>query len=96
VQYSIDPEDIKTEIAKLGHKVSNIWNVKHYLTKQPLSMFFIDLLPAPNNKDIYNVEFLQQCKILFEPPLHSRNIAQCANCQRYGHTKTFAIYTENG
>jgi hypothetical protein len=22
-------------------------------------MFFIDLLPAPNNKDIFNVEFLQ-------------------------------------
>jgi hypothetical protein len=52
-------------------------------------MFFIDLLPAPNNKDIFNVEFSQQCKILFVPPRHSRNIAQCANCQRYGHTKNF-------
>jgi hypothetical protein len=67
MHYSVDPEDIKTEIAMLGHKVFNIWNVKHYLTKQPLSMFFIDLLPAPNNKDIHNVEFLQQCKIRFEP-----------------------------
>jgi hypothetical protein len=41
--------------ANLGHKASNIWNVKHYLTKQPLFMFFIDLLPAQNNKDIFNV-----------------------------------------
>jgi hypothetical protein len=89
MHYSIDLEEIKAEIAKLGHKVSNIWNVKHYLTKQPLSMFFIDLLPAPNNKDIFNVEFLQQYKIRFEPPRHSRNITQCANCQRYGHTKNF-------
>jgi hypothetical protein len=78
MHYSIDPEEIKIEIAKLGHKVSNIWNVKHYLTKQPLSMFFVDLLLAPNNKEIFNVEFLQQCKIRFEPPRHSRNIAQCA------------------
>jgi hypothetical protein len=68
MHYYIDPEEIKNEIARLGHKVSNIWNVKLYLAKQPLSMFFIDLLPAPNNKEIYNVEFLQQCKIRFEPP----------------------------
>jgi hypothetical protein len=62
MHYLIDPEDIKTEIANLGHKVANIWNIKHYRAKQPLSMFFIDLLPAPNNKGIFNVEFLQQCK----------------------------------
>jgi hypothetical protein len=52
-------------------------------------MFFSHLLPTSSNKDIFNVEFLQQCKIRFEPPRHSRNIAQCANCQRYGHTKNF-------
>jgi hypothetical protein len=61
MHFSIDLEEIKNEIARLGHKVPNIWNVKHYLTKQSLSMFFIDLLPAPTNKEIYNVEFLQQC-----------------------------------
>jgi hypothetical protein len=80
MHYSIDPEEIKDEIANLGNKVTNIWNVKHYRTKQPLSMFFIDLHPVPN-KDIFNVEFLQQCKIRFEPPKHTRDIAQCANCQ---------------
>jgi hypothetical protein len=58
-------------------------------SKQPLSMFFVDLKPAPNNKDIFNAEFLQQCKIKFEPPKHKRDIAQCANCQRYGHTKNY-------
>jgi hypothetical protein len=89
MHYSIDSEEIKNEIAKLGHKVSNIWNVKHYLTKQPLSMFLIDLLPAPNNKVIYNMKSLQQCKIRFESHRHSRNIAQYSNCQRYEHTKNF-------
>jgi hypothetical protein len=37
-------------------------------------MFFVDLKPAPNNKDILQVEFLQQCKIKFEPPNHKRDI----------------------
>jgi hypothetical protein len=89
MHYSIAPEDIKTEIEKLGHKVANVWNAKHPRTKQPISIFFIDLYPAPNNKDIFNIEFLQQCKIQFEPPRHARDLAQCANCQRYGHTKNF-------
>jgi hypothetical protein len=52
-------------------------------------MFFVELKPVPNNKDIYNIEYLQQCKIKFEPLKHKRDIAQCANCQRYGHTKYY-------
>jgi hypothetical protein len=70
MDYSINPDDIKAEIEKLGHKVANIWNIKQFWTKLPLSMFFVDLKPAPNNKDIFDVEFLQQCKITFEPPVH--------------------------
>jgi hypothetical protein len=37
--YSINPKEIKTEIQTLGHTVTNIWNIKQYRTKQPLSMF---------------------------------------------------------
>jgi hypothetical protein len=39
---------------------------------------------------MYEVEYLQQCKLKFEPPKHKREILQCANCERYGHTKTIA------
>jgi hypothetical protein len=52
-------------------------------------MFFVELQPARNNKDIFNVEYIQQCKIKFEPPRYKRDIAQYANCQRYGHTKNY-------
>jgi hypothetical protein len=52
-------------------------------------MFYVELKPAPNNKDIFLVEYLQQCKIKFEPPKYKREIAQCSNCQRYGHTKNY-------
>jgi hypothetical protein len=55
---SINPEDIKTEIENLGHLFTNIWNIKQYRTKLPLSMFFVKLQPAPNNKDIFNVEYI--------------------------------------
>jgi hypothetical protein len=59
MHYSINPADIQTEIEKLGHTVTNIFNIKRHSTKLLLSMFFVDLKPALNNKDIFNVEYLQ-------------------------------------
>jgi hypothetical protein len=88
MHFSINTADIQTEIEKLGHTVINIY-IKHHLTKLPLPMFYVDLKSATNNKDIFNVEYLHQCKVKFGPPKQKRNIAQCANCQRYGHTKNY-------
>jgi hypothetical protein len=67
MHYGINPEEIKTEIENLGHTVTNIWNIKQHRSKQPLSMFFVKLMPTPNSKDIFNVQYKQQCKIKFEP-----------------------------
>jgi hypothetical protein len=66
-----------------------VWNITQYRTKLPLSMFFVDLKPALTNKTIFEVECLNHYKIKFEPPRHKREIAQCLNCQRYGHTKNY-------
>lgn len=52
-------------------------------------MFFIELKPDLNNKRIYEIKTLLQCKISFEPPHSRREVSQCMNCQRYGHTKSF-------
>jgi hypothetical protein len=55
-------------------------------------MFFVELKPATNNKAIFNVEYIQQCKIKLEPPTHKRDIAKCAKLPTYnGHTKITAI-----
>jgi hypothetical protein len=70
MHYSVKPDDIKSKIEKLGHKVSNIWDIKQFQTKLPLSRLFVDLKHASIIKDIFDVEFLQQCKIKFEPPKH--------------------------
>ena len=86
---SVNQEDLKQELKDLGHEVSNIWNVKHRITKAPLPMFMIELTPNTHNKHIYNVQYLMHCKISFEPPRPKRTIPQCANCQQYGHTKSY-------
>jgi hypothetical protein len=57
MHYSINPEEIKTEIENPVHTVTNILNIKQYRTKLTLSMFFfVELKPVPNNKDIFKVE----------------------------------------
>jgi hypothetical protein len=93
MHYSVNADDIKSEIEKLDHKVANIWNIKQFQTKLPLSMFFVDLKPALNNKDIFDIEFHQQCKIKFEPPRHKREIAQCSKCQRLATQKLLPLTT---
>jgi hypothetical protein len=58
LHYSTNIEDIRAELGKLGHSVTNIWNIKQARTNIPLSMFFVELKPAQNNKDIYKCGIL--------------------------------------
>lgn len=86
---STDMDLLKQALEDLGHRPTNIWNVKNNKTKQPLPMFFIDLQPNINNKDIYNIKSLMNCRVEIEPPRPKRTIPQCSNCQQYGHTQNF-------
>lgn len=87
---SIPTAEIASELNTLGHKVRNIINVRHRATKQPLNLFFVDLEPANNNKDVYNIERLQNITIKIEPPHKTKNgIVQCTRCQLYGHSKSY-------
>lgn len=93
IHYSTDTRDITREIENYGHTVVNIHNIKQRTTKKPLSLFFVDLTPASNNKEIYSLTRLLSSVIKFEPPLQKKEIPQCARCQRYGHTKNFCYRT---
>jgi len=86
---STDEKELKAAINSLGHQVTNVWNIKNRVTKKPLPMYFIDLKPNVNNKQIYDTKFHLNCRIIFEPPRPKRQIPQCARCQRYGHTRSF-------
>jgi len=89
IHHSTEIESIKEEIESHGHKVRNIFNMRQKITKKPLSLFAVELEPANNNKSIYTIEYLLNMKIKFEVPHYNREIPQCTNCQRYGHTKNF-------
>jgi hypothetical protein len=60
MHYSINPEESKIEMEKLGHTVTNIWNIKQYRAKLPLSMFFVEVKPALKDKNIFNAEYIHQ------------------------------------
>lgn len=90
LHHSIPINEIKAELTEHGHQVRNIINAKHRTTKEPMNLFFVDLEPSENNKDIYNLKHLQHNSILIEPPrTRNSNIVQCMRCQMYGHTKTY-------
>jgi hypothetical protein len=110
LQYSTPTAQITAELEKQGHKVRNILNVKHRITKEPLSLFFIDLEPHENNKGIHDMEFLCNMKITVEAPrpkkahrpMHKMSIlwSYCAEpyaCVKCGgnHNTTICTKTSN-
>jgi hypothetical protein len=90
--HKADTNEIKSELLKKGHIVRNVSNIREKITKKPLPMFFVELAPKENNKDIYAIDLLLQCRVRFEPPHQKREVVQCMNCQMYGHTKRFCYH----
>ena len=43
IHHSVDLDKLKFELQTLGHEVTNISNIRHRVTKNPLSLFFIDI-----------------------------------------------------
>jgi len=90
LHHTTEVEDICQELFTLRHVVRNIVNIHHRLTKEPLNPFFVDLEPANNNTDIYNITAIQNKMIHIEPPrTKKQHIPQCVRCQQYGHTRTY-------
>jgi arsenate reductase-like glutaredoxin family protein len=89
LQHSVNTKEIENQLTQMGHKVRNVINGRHRVTKQPLNLFFVDLEPAGNNKEIYTINWLQNKAVAIEPPRRSKGILQCHRCQQYGHTKSY-------
>ena len=90
LHHSTEIKDIRQDLLQQGHVARNIVNVHHRITKEPLNLFFLDLEPAPNNKEVYNLMAIQNKLIHIEPPRTNKNhIPQCACCQQYGHTHRY-------
>jgi hypothetical protein len=82
-------EFIKEELGKNGHLARNITNVLQNLTKIPLPLFFIDLEPALNNKDIFSLTSLCYTKVKVKAPKARIQLPQCMNRQNYGHIRHY-------
>ena len=83
LHHSTNTEDIRQELFELGHNVRNIINAQHRTTKEPLNLFFVELDPAENNKEIYNIKALQNKIIQTDlPRVKKNNIIQCMRCQQ--------------
>jgi hypothetical protein len=39
----------REEVERLGHKIRNIWNIRHRVTGNPLSLFSLDIEPMKYN-----------------------------------------------
>lgn len=86
---SVDPDEIKSELVKEGYTVRNVINIRHWKSKLPLPLFFVDLEPDLNNQEIYKLKYLLHTRINVEAPRPKPVIVQCKRCQLYGHTKTY-------
>lgn len=84
---SEDKSQLVKELESVGHKVRQIVNIQHRATKEPIPVFYVDLEPQHNNKDIFNLRYLNQMKISVEAPYKKKEIIQCKRCQRFGHSK---------
>jgi len=84
---------IKEDLGNHGFLTRNITNVLHYQSKAPLPLFFVDLEPATNNKDIFELQYICYTKIKVEVPKPKKQIPQCMNCQDYGHTRSYCHST---
>ena len=93
IHHSADIDELKIELSKLGHEVTNVSNIRHRVTKDPLSLSFMDLKQKPNNKEIYNISRLMNAIVKLEPPQTKKEIVQCKRCQRYGHTQKYCNHT---
>jgi len=55
---SINLKELKQDINSKAHTVTNICGVRRRITRELLPMFFVELKPVANNKDIYKINYL--------------------------------------
>ena len=91
IHHSVDLDELKFELLKHDHEVTTISNIRHRITKIPLSLFFIDIKQKQNNKEIY-INRLMNSIAKIEPHLVKKEIVQCKRCQRYGHKQKYCNY----
>jgi hypothetical protein len=84
---SVDIQDLKAEISQHGLSVRNIINAKIRVINDPLNLFFVDLQPSGNNKDIYKITKLQNSVIQMEPLRKGKHLVHLLVYYKKQHDK---------
>jgi len=85
--------DISAALLDKGHSAKHVMNIKNK-NKCALPMFFVDLFPQNNNKDVLNITSLLNTIVVIEKPHKTRRgPPQCHQCQIYGHTRNQCHHT---
>lgn len=87
--HSSTPKDeIVKAIEATGNKVKGeIITARKRGTKEPIDMFFVNILPGENNRLIKDIKTIYHQVVVIEDPKREDTIVQCTRCQQYGHTK---------
>lgn len=81
-------EAIREAIEQSGNTVrGEIINARFGPNKTPLSTFFVNIEPHPNNSDVKKILFIYNTRVIIEDPIKKTTVPQCKRCQQYGHTK---------
>lgn len=94
IHSSVQPDEIKSALEEIGFNCRNVTNIRHWRTKEPLPLFFIELEPDDKSKEIYQLHSLLHMQIKVEAPRPHKIITQCHRCQRFGHTKAYCTLPE--
>ena len=89
VHHSVHTKDIAAEFEAKGHRIRQITNGRHWKTKDPLNIFFVDLEPAENSTDVFKIHRLLNQVVTIQTPRRYKGIVQCTRCQQYDHSKTY-------
>lgn len=92
LHHSTPTDAIKEAIENTGNSVvGEIINARHGSTKTPLSTWFVNLAPGPNNEAVKNLKCIYHTSVSIEDPKRKKTIPQCKRCQQYGHTKNYCM-----
>jgi hypothetical protein len=72
LHHSVQQEFVREDIEEMGHKIRNLWNIRHRVIGNPL-LLFLDIEPAANNSEIYHIEYLRNMRVQIGPPHQKQN-----------------------
>ncbi|CAH2057829.1 unnamed protein product, partial [Iphiclides podalirius] len=82
-----DVDRAKVDIRTQGYPVHAVRRLRHPRTRVPMDMVMVELDPTPEGKAIFNLKRVCGLSdLVIEPPRKSGVVAQCHNCQHFGHT----------